>query len=401
MLAAGSLVLGWGLLVGSIGAQDWPQWRRPGRDSKVTGFTVPTTWPKALTEKWKRDVGIGESSPVLVGDKVYAFGRLGGDEVTSCLDAATGKVLWQDKYPTAAVKGPAAKYSGTRSTPAVADGKVCTLGVNGVVSCLDAATGKILWRQDTKAKPKFYTSSSPLIVDGMVIIYVGALTAFDLANGDVKWQWKGGETPYGSPVLATIDGTRQVVTPTWGSVVGVGLMDGNLLWQHKIAGSGYAPTYGTPIIEGNTVIYAAPGGRGGGGSMVAFQVDKKGDGFTTRELWKTSQVPYQYNTPVLKGGLLFGLSSAKTFFCMDAKTGKILWTDKTQRGEAGGVLNAGNVLLALTGDSELVAFEASPKGYTEIAKYRVAATPGLAYPIISGHRVFVKGRNALSMWTMN
>jgi outer membrane protein assembly factor BamB len=148
------------------------------------------------------------------------------------------------------------------------------------------------------------------------------------------------------------------------------------------------------------VIYCAPGGRKGPGSMMAFKVEKKGEAFTTTELWKTKGIAYQYNTPVLRDGLLFGLSSGKKFFCADAKTGEVLWTDATVRGEAGAVLDAGSVLLALTGDSNLVAFEPSAKGYREVARYRVSVTSGLPYPIVAGNRVFVKGRDTLTLWTI-
>src|SRR5437762_5685804 len=79
---------------------DWPQWRGPNRDAKVTDFKAPAAWPKELTKKWSVEVGIGDSTPALVGDKVYALARQGDDEVVTCLDAATGKILWQQKYPT-------------------------------------------------------------------------------------------------------------------------------------------------------------------------------------------------------------------------------------------------------------------------------------------------------------
>ncbi len=149
------------------------------------------------------------------------------------------------------------------------------------------------------------------------------------------------------------------------------------------------------------MIYIAPGGRRGPGSTIAFKVEKKGDGFAAKDVWKGKQLAYQYNTPVLKDGMLFGLSPAKSFFCADAKTGKVLWTDSTSRGEAGAVLNAGSVLLALTGDSQLVAFQPSAKGYQEVARYTVSATSGLPYPIVAGNRVFVKGKDSLTLWTIN
>ncbi|MCI0682469.1 MAG: PQQ-binding-like beta-propeller repeat protein [Gemmataceae bacterium] len=389
------------LFAGPARAQDWPQFRGPNRDNKVIGFSALTTWPKELAKKWTVQVGEGESSPLLVGDRVYTFGRQGGDEVTTCLDAVTGKLIWQDKCEAEAVKGPASRYPGTRSTPAFAEGKICTLGVAGVVSCLDAAKGAVAWRIDTKSKPSYYTSSSPLIVDGKCIVYVGALTAFDLATGKAVWEWKDGKTPYGSPVLATIDGTKQIVTSAFGSIVGVGVADGKLLWKFPFGGAAYQGTYMTPIVDGRTVIYSAPGGRKGpGGGTVAIKIEKADGKFTATEVWKNKQAPYQYNTPVLRDGLIFGLSAGKSFFCMDAKTGDTLWTDDAKRGEAGAVLNAGAVMLALTGDSELVAFAPSNKTYTELASYKVSATPGLSYPIVAGHRVYVKGKDSLSLWVM-
>src|SRR5579871_6764749 len=148
--ATRGLLLGSVLLLGTTTAtaQDWPQWRGPNRDAHATGFKAPATWPKELTQKWKVTVGDGVATPALVGDRLYVFGRQSGSEVVRCLDAADGKELWQDKYETGGATGPAAGFSGPRSSPAVADGKVVTLGVRGVLSCYDAASGKMLWRKD-------------------------------------------------------------------------------------------------------------------------------------------------------------------------------------------------------------------------------------------------------------
>src|SRR5438045_2388454 len=95
---ANGVLAGCVLLIGAGGvcAQDWPQWRGPNRDNKVTGFTAPQTWPKEPKQKWITRVGTGDASPVLVGDRLYTIGRQGGDEVISCLDAASGKLLWRD-----------------------------------------------------------------------------------------------------------------------------------------------------------------------------------------------------------------------------------------------------------------------------------------------------------------
>ncbi|MCS6862831.1 MAG: PQQ-binding-like beta-propeller repeat protein, partial [Abditibacteriales bacterium] len=118
------------------------------------------------------------------------------------------------------------------------------------------------------------------------------------------------------------------------------------------------------------------------------------------DLWK-SEPPHQFNTPVLKDGLLYGLSSRRNFFCVNAQTGEVLWTDLTPRGQCGAVLDAGSVLLALTSDTYLIAFKPSNKEYTEVAKYKVAETETWAYPIIAGNRVFVKDRDTLTLWTID
>jgi len=123
--------------------QDWPQWRGPNRDGKVTGFTAPQQWPAALTQKWKVTVGTGCATPALVAGKLYVFARQGDEEVILCLDADTGQEKWKDTYAAQAVTGAARRHPGPRSSAAVAQGKVVTLGVGGVLSCLDAATGKL------------------------------------------------------------------------------------------------------------------------------------------------------------------------------------------------------------------------------------------------------------------
>ncbi|HJZ53943.1 MAG TPA: PQQ-binding-like beta-propeller repeat protein, partial [Gemmataceae bacterium] len=325
----------------------------------------------------------------------------GGDEVLLCLNASDGKEVWKDKYEAEEVKGPPAgfkggeSFKGPRSSPAVANGKVCSLGVGGVVSCLDAASGKVAWRKDTKAKPQFYAACSPLMVDGLCIVYVGSggrgeLTAFELATGEAKWKWSGDGPSYGSPVLMTAEGVKQVVVLSEKNLVGVGLADGKLLWQIALSVGKY-PT-ATPVIDGATVICAG----------TAVTVVKEGDKFTTKPAWK-GQAPHQYNTPVLKDGLLYGLTGmGKTtnIYCQDAKTGEVLWTDKAQQGECGSVLDAGSVLLALSSTSELIAFKPSKDGFEQLAKYKVADTPTWAEPIIDGNRVFVKDRESLALWTI-
>ncbi len=393
------------LLIGAgcVFAQDWPQWRGPNRDGKAGGFTAPGEWPTALAQKWKATVGSGDATPALVGDKLYVFARQGGDEVTLCLNAADGKQVWQDKYAAQAVTGAAARHPGPRSSPAVAKGKVVTLGVGGVVSCLDAATGKLVWRKDPypKVVPTFFTSMSPIIVDGMAIAHVGGrgkggIIAYDLATGEAKWKWAGEAPEYASPALMTAGGTKQIVTLTEKSVVGIGAADGKLLWQVPFPPQRRAYNAATPIVDGQTVIIT-----GAARGTKALKIEKQGDGFAAKELWSNPQVAVQFNTPVLKDGLLFGLTDRGNLFCINAETGKTAWTDATAHGRGfAAILDAGSCLLALPSTSELIAFKPSGKAYAELARIKVADTPTYAHPVVAGNRIFVRDQETVTLWTI-
>ncbi len=385
----------------AVSGQDWPQWRGPNRDGKATGFTAPETWPKVLTQKWKTTVGLGDATPALVGDKLYAFTRQGDDEVLLCLSAADGKELWRNKYAAKEVTGAAGRHAGPRSSPAVAEGKVVTLGVGGVVSCLDAASGTLLWRKDPMhgAVPMFFTAMSPIIVDGMCVAQLGGrgnggIFAFDLATGSEKWKWEGDGPAYGSPVLMTVEGTKQIVAQTEKMIVGVDAADGKLLWTIATPKQGRVYNSATPIVDGRTLIYT-----GQGAGVKAVKVEKQGDKFATKEIWKNEKFGTGFNTPVLKDGLLFGIGTGGTLFCMRATTGETTWSvPGVGRQGYGSLVDAGPVVVALPVSSEFIAFKPGDKKYEELARIKVSDTQTYAHPIVSGKRVFVKDEEALTMW---
>jgi hypothetical protein len=152
----------------------------------------------------------------------------------------------------------------------------------------------------------------------------------------------------------------------------------------------------TPIVAGQTVIYtgAARGTR-------AARIEKQGDGFVAKELWSNPEVAPQFNTPVLKDGLLFGFSARGYLFCINAESGRTAWTDTIQRGRGfAAMIDAGSVILALPSNSELTVFKPSDKQYEELARIKVADTPTYAHPVMAGNRVFVKDQDAVTMWAM-
>jgi len=285
----------------------------------------------------------------------------------------------------------------------VAQGKVVALGIGGVLSCLDAATGKVVWRKDEfpKITPKFYTAMSPILVDGMAVAHLGgegngAIMAFDLESGDMKWKWDSEGPSYSSPVLTTVAGTKQLVEMTEKSVVGLAVADGKLLWQVAFPVRGMAYNAATPIVDADTVIYTGQG-RG----TRAVKIEKQGDGFAAKDLWSNAEIGVQYNTPVLKDGLLYGLSDKDVFFCLDAKTGQTAWTDTIKRGRNfAAIVDAGSVIIALPSNSELTVFKPGNKEYSELARIKVADTPTYAHPVIAGNRIFVKDQNTVAMFTI-
>lgn len=384
-------------------SQDWPQWRGPDRDGKVAGFIVPD-WPAELSMQWTESIGFGDATPALVGDRLYAFTRQDSNEVILCLNAGNGKEIWRDEYPAQEVTGPAARHPGPRSSPAVADGKVVTIGVGGVLSCLDAASGNKLWRKDPfpKETPMFFTSMSPIIVDGLCIAHLGgrdngAIIAYKLDTGEEKWRWPEEGPDYGSPVLITVAGTKQIVTLTEKSIVGIAVADGKLLWKLPFPQQRRAYNSSTPIISGQVVIYS-----GAMRGTKAVKIEKQENGFTARELWNNPDVAVQFNTPVLKDDLIFGSTNQGKFFCLDAENGATQWVDTINHDRSGfaATLDAGPVIISLPSNSHLFVYKPAGKEYAELDKIKVADTPTYAHPVISGNRIYIKDEKNITLWTI-
>ena len=382
---------------------DWPQFRGPNRDGSVASFTEPRTWPDRLTRKWSVTVGEGYATPLVVGDRVYMFARQGTNEVMHALDANSGKTIWQTRYAAPVTMNPAATAHGPgpKSTPAFAGGRLYTLGMGGIVTAFDAASGKQLWQKPaTPQLPLYGTAASPLVDRGLVIVHVGgndqgALTAFDASTGAVKWSWNGDGPSYASPVVADIDGVRQVTTLTQDNIVGVSAADGRLLWRRPFK-TEFTQNIITPVLIGNTVIIA-----GYQQPTSAFRIVKKGDQWVTEDAWRNEMVSLYMTNGVVIGDLLFSLSQRNSgqYFLLDVKSGKTVWTGKPREAMNAAIAKSGTLVFALEDDATLVVGRVANGRFDEVKRYTVANSATWAQPAISGSRIFVKDTDALALWT--
>ena len=379
---------------------DYPQWRGQLRDGGASAFVEPAKWPETLTRRWRVEVGEGYATPLVVGATVYAFTRREEREGITALDAATGAVRWRSDYPARfSPGGPAASHgAGPKATPLFHEGKLFTLGISGIVAAFDPASGKLLWRTADPTEPPFFgAASSPVGDAGVVIVHpgdYGALTAFDASSGTVKWV-AGGDGFFMSPTIVTLAGTRQVVSVTQKSVIGVAVGDGKTLWEHPWAGGGAGGTM--PVVYGETIIVSASNM-----GVTAVRPTRRGDLWSVEAAWETKDVSMYISNPVVIGDVLFGLSQRASgqFFALDARDGKVLWLGAPREASNTAVAKAGDLLFLLNDDAELIIARGSRNGLLPVKRYQVADSATWAQPVISGNRFFVRDGSSLTLWTL-
>lgn len=403
-LRTAALAAAFGSLVVAASPADWPQWRGQGRDGLIAGSAPRTSWPQSLEPAWKVAVGAGHSSPVVVGDRVFMFSRVGDDEVVQALELASGKRVWRQSYPAPYTMNMAAMShgKGPKSTPVIDSGRVFTLGISGILSGFEASSGRLLWRKEFGAQfketsPLFGAATSPIVDQGRLIVHVGgsgngALMAFDPATGAVLWAFKGDGPGYASPVVADLAGVRQVVTLGESSLVGVSADKGELLWKLPFT-TEYVQNAVTPLVQGDLVIYT-----GLEHPVKAVRIVKTGATLAAQPVWENPEVASYLSSPVLAAGRVYGLSHKKKgqFYCLDAASGKTLWLSEGRQAESAALLAGGGVLFALTTESELLVANASAGSFSVVKRYPVAASPTWAHPVVLAEGVLVKDAENLA-----
>lgn len=374
-----------------------PQWsgfRGNERDSRQRGTVFISDWKsRAPLELWRVPVGPGWSSFAVAGNLLYTQEQVSERELISCYDAATGRKIWTQGVESRfddPLGGP-----GPRSTPTLAEGGLFSLGAEGWLSRLDPVSGELVWKKDLRkvaqcSPPMWGFCSSPLVVDGLVIVYAGGgsgkgLLAFKAANGELAWAVDAGSNSYASAQLATLAGQGRLLMLT-GNGLSIHEVDtGRLLFDYGWKSGGYRSLQ-PQVIEGNKVLL--PSGMGTGTRLIELDISESNE-WSANELWSTLQFKPDFNDFVVYEGNLYGFDSG-IFTCIDLKTGERQW--KGGRYGKGQVLllEDSGLLLIVAEKGQLVLLEATPERRTEL--FQMDALDGRTWnhPVVVGDRLYLR-----------
>ena len=387
----------------------WPGWLGPNRNGWVSGFQPPAQWPDRLERSWQLEVGTGYGSPLVARGRVYQHARQGEDEVVWCLDLETGEVRWRESFAVPFKMGGGGEWhgKGPKSSPVLADGRIFTMSISGILSAWDADTGESLWRRDYGARfqrghPYWGAATSPIVDGDRVIVHfgtdeAGVLVALDVGSGNEVWSQGKDGASYSSPLLVEIHGVRQVVEWNHRSLVGVDSAAGNLLWEYPFPHEGTNQNMPTPTFHKGCVLI---GGENRG--VRSVQPQRSGDAWTVKEKWHQKKVALDMSSAVINGNLLYGFShlGRGRLFCLDTETGDVLWQGPGRTGDNVTFLSIPGYIVALIDDGQLQIVAASGGRFDKVASYQVAESPTWAPPVLLPNGILVKDQQTLARWSL-
>jgi outer membrane protein assembly factor BamB len=359
-------------------AEDWPQFLGPDRDgtSAETGLLdkFPVGGPEVL---WRVPGGVGMSAIAVADDLAVTTWNGQGKQWLAALQADSGVEVWKTAIGLAYENS---MGNGPRSTPTLSGETVFALSGEGNLCAVEKATGTMQWQVVTKtalkASPSEYgMSSSPLVVDGVVVIHVaspqGAIAAFDAKSGELVWTAGRGPAGYSSPTLLELAGKKQLVSVTGDGVVGIDPTTGQTLWNHPFQ-TDYACNTATPIAVDGGVFISAGENHG----CVLLDIANNDGQYVVTERWEStfskSVMRNEWQTSIVVGDYLYGFDNVGAagptthLSCIEAKTGKPVW-QKNRFGKGNMVMADGKFWIT-TMDGELVLVKVSPDKYEELGR---------------------------------
>ncbi|HSD46830.1 MAG TPA: PQQ-binding-like beta-propeller repeat protein [Pyrinomonadaceae bacterium] len=389
-------------------AQEWTQWRGPGRDGFVSEKNAPSAWPEKLERAWRVEIGEGYSSPVVANGRAFVHGRRDPEEIVVAVNLADGKVAWEQKYQASFKKNQYAveMAKGPNSTPLVIGNRLFTLGVTGVLNAWDTASGKPLWTRDFSPSidtSKLFcgTAASPLLVNGRLVVQVGSdvhggkVLGLDPATGATQWEWTGLGPGYASPVVIEVAKQPQIVALTEGSIVGIDAKNGKELWSAPFPDE-WHENISTPLWTGTYLIIS--GTRQGTHAYTLAQQNGK---WQATETWKNPDVAMYMSSPVFGDGLIYAHSSKRKgqFVALDAKTGAIRWVTEGREGEHASLLLTPRHVVILTNGADLIVAKRDTPAFTVERRYEVAEKATWSMPVLLGSNILVRDATGLMLLT--
>ncbi len=372
-------------------AGDYPQFLGADRNGTVTGVRLADDWaarPPRLV--WRRPIGAGWSGFAVARGLAVTQEQRGRQEMVVAYNLVDGRPRWShgdEAHYESTIAG-----EGPRATPTISRGRVFTLGSTGLLNCLDLETGKAIWRRDIgadndSAQPDFGRSSSPLVVDDLIVVSAGgspgrSLVAYHRDSGEPAWRGGDDLASYSSPVLATLGGVRQIVVLNQSSVAGHDPVTGRVLWNHPWPRS--APTVAAPlVVSDNRVLLSA--GYGLGSHLL--QISREGDAVSQTLVWESTRLKAKFANPVVYDGFVYGLDDG-VLVCLDPSNGERRW--KGGRYGHGQTILVGNRLIVTTEDGDVVLVEARPDAHRELARFTAFAQKFWNPPALAGRFLIVR-----------
>jgi outer membrane protein assembly factor BamB len=374
-------------------AADWPQWRGPNRDGISPETGLLDSWPKGGPPLlWKaQGLGEGYASAAVSGGRLYIQGQQGDEEFVLALDSNTGKQLWR------AQTGRQFRESrgyGPRGTPSIDGDRLYTLAADGMLVCLETATGKRIWGFNIVDRfhgqvPHWGISESPLVDGDRVIVTPGAagagVVALDKTNGKVLWMSQNDQAGYSSPVAFDSEGSRKVAVFTGEAAIGLDFNSGRLLWRYERVANRTADI-ATPIFHDGQVFLSSDYGTG----CALLKVSAGG----ASEVYFNREMRNHYSTSVLVGDYLYGFSSS-ILTAMKFQTGEVAWRDRSVG--KGSLIYADRHLYCLGEEGVVGLVEATPAGYREKSRFEIpkGGFPTWSPPVIADGKLYLREQDNL------